>query len=414
MILHRKILALAAGLLVAAYMLLLWRVHADDPESLSAAVLSGSLFLLIATWLGRTALQDQHFSRLNWSSSSCLLAWMMVLAFGYLLLDRAPPIAIGMIGPVLHLLAAFLPALALIRWPSSDLPLTDRDRGVASSDRVRSEGVEQLALPNAFGWGALVATSTSALLQSFGLLVFGSAAWFWLGRSEAGQTSRNEWLRLIEQVESGAITAGLNPNADWSILLNPIALALLFGTAALLGPAIEELAKLSGVIRAPGATGREAFRRGAAVGAGFGCMEALLNGSADLTPNAWLILMLARAIVTVMHAAVSGLAAYGWYVLRHRNATRGFCLLVSAFALHALWNGLAIATALLGIVGLDSAGFTAPAEGLPGTNEAVGFGMGFGPAGIYSIILIGIFYVIFIAFWRTGGRRGPVRDEAGK
>jgi RsiW-degrading membrane proteinase PrsW (M82 family) len=93
-------------------------------------------------------------------------------------------------------------------------------------------------------------------------------------------------------------------------------------------------------------TRSQAFVLGAAAGAGFGFLEALLYGVGAVHqsgPGTWWAVMLVRGGSTSLHVLNTGLVGLAWWYGSFGQAKRRAWLLFSlAVVLHALWNGFAI------------------------------------------------------------------------
>ncbi len=117
-----------------------------------------------------------------------------------------------------------------------------------------------------------------------------------------------------------------------------------FITAAILAPVSEEFGKSLGVrfMMRPATTRAQAFVLGAAAGAAFGFLEAMLYGVFAISDDLsfWWAIMLLRGGSTSLHVICTGLAGVGWWYWstahRHRIA---LALFGAAVAIHAVWNG---------------------------------------------------------------------------
>lgn len=89
----------------------------------------------------------------------------------------------------------------------------------------------------------------------------------------------------------------------------------------------------------------QAFALGAAAGAGFGFVEALLYGAGVVADDlsAWWEIMLIRAGSTSLHCLATGLVGLGWwYWMNGGDKRRAISLYFTAVILHAIWNGFAV------------------------------------------------------------------------
>ncbi len=242
--------------------------------------------------------------------------------------------------PVAHVLAALLPALAVIA-------VVARHGG----------GVRRATAFTALTWGGLAAPVIAMVAEIGFALLLGLAVLAAL--HAGGPATIDPAAEAVKRLFSAAESDPDEMLAALKTLLGmpPIVLAI-YGLMALLGPAIEELAKLAGAVLSAPRTRRGALVRGVAIGAGFGVTEAVFQGASpvSLTPGAvdtmapalaWPTIMLARAVTTVMHATFSGVAALGWYAMsREMRWGRGVLAIGAALIGHGLWNGLILTAAL--------------------------------------------------------------------
>lgn len=130
----------------------------------------------------------------------------------------------------------------------------------------------------------------------------------------------------------------LTSNEQW--IANIIAIAVI-------PPLGEEFLKgLSVRFMMRGNTTRgQAFALGAAAGAGFGFVEALLYGAGVVADDlgAWWQIMLIRAGSTSLHSLATGLVGVGWWYWSNGDRkARALALYFTAVLLHAIWNGFAV------------------------------------------------------------------------
>jgi RsiW-degrading membrane proteinase PrsW (M82 family) len=89
----------------------------------------------------------------------------------------------------------------------------------------------------------------------------------------------------------------------------------------------------------------QAFALGAAAGAGFGFVEALLYGAGVITDDlgAWWEIMLIRAGSTSLHCVATGLVGVAWWYWSIANRrVRALGLFFLAVLFHGIWNGFAV------------------------------------------------------------------------
>lgn len=181
----------------------------------------------------------------------------------------------------------------------------------------------------AWAWGAAVATLSASVLESIADSVVSLT---FLAQSGA-----------LREVASGAELQRVIADAD-HYLSHRTLLAATLALFSVTPPLIEETAKGLGV-RLLGwrrMTRYEGFLLGAASGAGFGTLEAVLYGASalDQAPDQWWLLMLLRGGATSMHALATGLFGLGVVSgLRGERLRLAACVL-GALLMHASWNGL--------------------------------------------------------------------------
>jgi hypothetical protein len=261
---------------------------------------------------GEAGLRTPRVSATIW-----LLLFGALLAIGQLII-RGGAFATALAIPPLHFAAALLPALALtarLQWRS-------RFRRIA--------------------YGSCAAAGIALLVEMIVVIGLGTVVAFVTMQSPQGRETLARLQELVASSEPGQ-TAELE--GALSSLASPALLAaaaLLFG---LVGPAIEELAKLSGVVLARPPSARQAWLQGLAVGAGFGVTEAVALGATGVA--AWPATMVLRSAATMMHATMTGLSALGWHSLVAQGAhRRGLAAIGLAIVGHGAWNSLVLVMAL--------------------------------------------------------------------
>lgn len=142
-----------------------------------------------------------------------------------------------------------------------------------------------------------------------------------------------------------------DPGAAADLLTPPLVLAALSFVSVIV-PVTEEASKILGVAIAGHRlrpTPARAFLLGAASGAGFALTENLFNGA--IISLVWAPGVFMRLAATVMHCAASGLVGWGCGELwSRRRPGRLVLAFVGAVSLHGVWNGLALAVAVGGLV----------------------------------------------------------------
>jgi len=265
------------------------------------------------------------------SAGPALLAYALVLAAGTAA-SLAGADGLAVLVP-LHVLAALLPARILTRhagWRQGDVPARLIGRGLA--------------------WGGIGATAVAFAAELIMGTAFALVVWLALGATPGAREA-------VQDVVVGlfaTLTAARQATPDsiealpLAPLLRPSIVVASVGLLGLVGPLVEELAKLAGVTALRPRSHAHAFLAGVSVGAGFGVLEALLTGMASLGP-AWGLAIVARGAATLMHATASGIAAIGWYRLSRGEPWPGVSRIGLAVALHAVWN-LGVVGAVLSMV----------------------------------------------------------------
>jgi RsiW-degrading membrane proteinase PrsW (M82 family) len=241
-----------------------------------------------------------------------------VLLVGGLNMSSEHPVAAPM--PVLHALAAALPGLTFVAMAARG----DLLRGAP----VRGLTWRQVMLAAAISMtlGVLIATYVEGV-GAFGAIL----------------------LTLAHNgiVADGVAIGDAIENAQ-AILSEGEQFVVNLVAAAVLAPLVEEFAKGLGVrlMMTRRTTRGQAFLLGAAAGAGFGFLEALLyglGGIQDGGPGAWWEIMLVRGGSTSLHVFNTALVGLAWWHWSNGGSQRaGWVLFVAAVLLHALWNGLAV------------------------------------------------------------------------
>jgi RsiW-degrading membrane proteinase PrsW (M82 family) len=196
-------------------------------------------------------------------------------------------------------------------------------------------------------YGSLIATLLALLAEGvvmggLAVVVIGSVALVPEGRA---------WLDDLARL--AANPAALQDPANLqSLLLNPPVLTVAAIGGALVGPLIEELIKVLGVVamayRRPGRA--QAFAWGVAAGAGFALAEGLLSGV--MLASEWPQSVLLRVGASLLHATATGMVALGWFEsATHRRLWALPLAYFAAVGLHGWWNALAVATTAVSAAG---------------------------------------------------------------
>jgi hypothetical protein len=244
-------------------------------------------------------------------------AYVLVLLAGGWNMLRESPLALPM--PLLHMLAAALPGIALSAMAARGSPW----RGLA----VRFVTWRQLLLSAAISM--TVAISIAVYVESIGALYAVVLLMVHNGAFEFAQNADDVFATL----EDAAV-----------ILTDNEQFIAGFIAAAVLAPVVEELAKSLGprFMMRHNTTRAQMFLLGASAGAAFGFLEAMLYGLSVIAEDlgAWWWIMLLRGGSTSLHVICTGMAGVGWWywsiARRHGVAA---ALMAGAIAIHALWNG---------------------------------------------------------------------------
>ena len=261
-----------------------------------------------------------------------LAAWAAVLLLGWWVMSADDPLALPM--PLLHTLAAGIPGITLVAMAAR--------AGVRRGAPVRWLTWRQVTLAAAISM--TVGVQIAIYIESIG--------------SIGGV--------LLLLVHNGAFADAANyadandiiSNSRYILTRNEQFVANII-TASLLAPISEEFGKGLGarLMMRRDCTRAQAFVLGAAAGAGFGFLEALLYGLAGVQRghlDRWPLIMLVRGGSTTLHVFNTSLVGLGWWywaVARRRRVA--WALFAAAVASHALWNGFAV-TLDSRILGIDT------------------------------------------------------------
>jgi RsiW-degrading membrane proteinase PrsW (M82 family) len=115
--------------------------------------------------------------------------------------------------------------------------------------------------------------------------------------------------------------------------------------AVVVAPITEEPAKALGAMFAKPNTRRTAFLAGATAGTGFAIFENLGYSAAAATdPRLWREVVVLRSLSAALHPLATGLVVLGVFEWRAQRGRRRLWLgLCAGAAVHALWNGTAVA-----------------------------------------------------------------------
>ncbi|MHB8516073.1 MAG: PrsW family glutamic-type intramembrane protease [Dehalococcoidia bacterium] len=305
----------------------------DRALSLTAVAMWSLAPGLILTYQGISASMGEGSSEFRIPRASWLMAiYGGTLGLGWLITTRGAPIAAPM--PPLHVMAAALPGVALVAMAARGSVL----RGAP----VRWLSWRQVLLAAAISMTvgvtlALYVESLGSFLGVVLLLVHNGAF--------ASVQDTDGFFRTVQ-------------DSRFILTHNEQFFANLI-TASLLAPLIEELGKGLGVrfLLRRDTTRSQAFVMGAAAGAGFGFLEAMLYGVAGVQqdgPGGWAAIMLVRGGSTSLHVVNTALVGLAWwYGVNGKRPRTGWLLFALAVFNHAAWNGFATAIDSR-ILGLDT------------------------------------------------------------
>lgn len=302
-------------------------------------------------------------------------AFVVVLGVGEVVRSAGGPAA-AVVFPVLHLLAAMLPALAIV--------------GAAAR---RQSGITWRAIWRNLAYGSCVATLIALAVEVVAVIVLVAGV-------VAVLQASGELPPLVAALEAVADELGRGGSPDLERLaafaLHPAIIAAAILLLGIVGPLAEEAAKSAGVAADRPASAARAWLWGVTAGAGFGLTEAISQGAFGLA--AWPVSMTVRAVATLMHATMTGLAGLGWHAwLVEGRTSAGVARLGLAVAGHMCWNLLVLGAAL------GAAAASRPASG--GIEAA---------PGLASTALVLLFAAILAGFRQLSARYGeaaaPVAD----
>jgi len=249
-----------------------------------------------------------------------VLAFGGVLAAGQFNMALGKPIAAPM--PVLHTLAAILPGIGYIAFAS---------RGSIFRGKM-VPGITWRQATLAWGLAIGVGAMSAGFLNSVGGL----------------------WATILLLAENGEFRDAAGIDDAWQIigdaefyLTNNEQWVANIIAIAIIPPFAEEFLKGLNVrfLMRRNSTRAQAFALGAAAGAGFGFVEALLYGAGVTADNLsdWWRIMLIRGGSTSLHCLNTGLVGLAWWYwsIGARKGRAAGLYLVAVF-FHAVWNGFSV------------------------------------------------------------------------
>jgi len=236
------------------------------------------------------------------------IIFAVILGLGSSLLNFN--ILTGFLFPMVFVLGAALPSLAVLAWVYRKLawPLTWRQTAMAFIAGSTISIVVAIFLETVLPWLAFLLITP---LQKF---AYGFAS---LGWGTSG---------LIQR-----------------LFTSPFIIVFMIATA-LEAPIPEEFAKVLGLPmfgRGRIKTEQQAFAIGLACGAGFAVLENMLYEGLYAQANGWTWggVTLLRGVGAVLHPLCSGLVALGWFRMKEQGTPRLSKAYLAAVGLHTLWNG---------------------------------------------------------------------------
>ena len=261
-----------------------------------------------------------------------LYVFPVVLLLGYWVAGK-PSLALLLL-PAFHVLAIGLPVLWLTYIGQRNLPLSSPQRrwGIFSSGLILAPAVTLIAEIVALGGIVLLA-----------------AIWI-TGQPGLAEEIQNLAQSLtIQRTSPEAIRQMVEP-----FIASPTVLLAVLIYGAVVVPLIEELIKPVGVWLLAGfsLSPAEGFVAGVLSGAGYALFESL---ALVTTSQEWALLVLARIGTAIIHIVTTGLT--GWALAsawrEGRYLKLGFTYLL-AVTIHALWNGLTLASVFTTVANLRS------------------------------------------------------------
>lgn len=256
----------------------------------------------------------------SWPAPLFVAAYAVVLLSGGWLMLQDSPVAAPM--PVLHAAAAALPGMALVAVAA---------RGSWWRGRpVRLLTTRQATMAAAFSMA--VAASIAVYAESVG----GLAAMVLVIAASGLAADAANVGEIFDLVENANIYLSEHQQFVANLVV-----------ASVLAPVFEEIAKALGAraLMDRFTTRSQAFVLGAAAGAGFGFLEALLYGLGVIAQDLgdWWTIMLVRGGSTSGHVLWTGIAAIGWWhIMRGERHRLAIALFAAAIAGHAAWNTFAV------------------------------------------------------------------------
>ena len=391
LVLITALLIMGIGLVAGAAGLLLATLT-ESGDSLMMTTASVS-FLAITVGLG-ALLAWQAWRTIREKASARFRAppiWALALLFcvsvvaGRVVLSR--DLLPTVVFPPLHVLASALPPLMVVAFAGRRLANRTRWRDVVL--QVSS--------------GTFLSTTVAFTLELV-LVILGAIVMLLVVALLPDGAEQLQELAIY--VEGLALQA--DPNELAALSRSPLVIIGALGLMAVAAPLIEESVKTLGVglmaYRRPSQS--EAYLWGIAGGAGFALFEGMFSSLSGL--DAWAPTVLARVGSTALHCLAGGLVGLAWHaVLADRRWGRALGLFAGSVALHGLWNGLAVGSAL---ISLASTG-----EGMNSGQALLGIGSLGMMAALVFLAIVVIVGLVLLTRWVSArnDRSVPKREDAG-
>jgi len=246
------------------------------------------------------------------------------ILFGYLI-QNGPPWSLYFL-PVVHVLANGASILWVLNLGRMKFP---------SKSAQRNWG--------AFGAGLTLTPAITFIIEIALLLMIGL---FWLILIQARPDLEQDVLNLVNLVYESSAESEIPARWAGEFVARPEVTGTIFLYFSLLIPLVEELLKPIAVYLLLGRKLQpwEGFMIGATAGAGYALFENLTIGAGVDT---WTFVMISRLGTAAIHILTTGLVGWGlasaWTEKKYARLAGSF---ITAVALHGVWNGLNIFTAL--------------------------------------------------------------------
>ena len=250
-----------------------------------------------------------------------ILLFPAALAAGHLAYEKG--IVTGLLGPMSHFAAAGLPVLAAVVL-------------------LRRLGP---AIPRRRAWGQFLAglwlTPAGALTLELITLIPVTATLVIGLNSSVDVSALGEMMISPDPLGSKEFESVVR-----ELILQPWVIVIILVYVAIMVPIVEETLKSIAVwpFLWHGLTPPEAFLGGALAGAGYAMFEAMFLTQPG---TAWVETMIARVGATFVHVFTAGLSSWGLVEgFRYRRWSRCVLTVLTAFAIHGIWNASAVGIGL--------------------------------------------------------------------